>query len=102
MATAVAASPADVAPVAAAPAGTAAPTAAVRAPAAPALRAAGNTKTKIVTLDLSEPIALDMVKGGNVVAIVADQAYELGRAMAEAAGYGLVDKAAPLASSTRM
>jgi ribose transport system substrate-binding protein len=60
-----------------------------------ALRAAGNAKTKIVTLDLSEPIALDMVKGGNVVAIVADQAYELGRAMAEAAGYGLVDKAAP-------
>ena len=60
-----------------------------------ALRAAGNTKTKIVTLDLSEPIALDMVKGGNVVAIVADQAYELGRAMAEAAGYGLIGKAAP-------
>jgi len=47
-----------------------------------ALRANGNTTTKIVTLDLSEPIALDMVKGGNVVAIVADEAYELGRAMA--------------------
>ena len=60
-----------------------------------ALRAAGNTKTKIVTLDLSEPVALDMVKGGNVVAIVADQAYELGRAMATAAGYGLLDKPAP-------
>ncbi|HEY1943884.1 MAG TPA: substrate-binding domain-containing protein [Roseiarcus sp.] len=60
-----------------------------------ALRAAGNKHAKIVTLDLSEPIALDMVKGGNVVAIVADQAYELGRAMATAAGYGLVGKAAP-------
>ena len=60
-----------------------------------ALRAAGNKHTKIVTLDLSEPVALDMVKGGNVVAIVADQAYELGRAMATAAGYGLLDKAAP-------
>jgi ribose transport system substrate-binding protein len=60
-----------------------------------ALRAAGNTKTKIVTLDLSEPIALDMVKGGNVAAIVADKAYELGRAMATAAGYGLIGKAAP-------
>src|SRR5436305_1794376 len=60
-----------------------------------ALRAAGNTHTKIVTLDLSEPIALDMVKGGNVVAIVADLAYELGRAMATVAGYGLVGKAAP-------
>ena len=60
-----------------------------------ALRAAGDTKTKIVTLDLSEPIALDMVQGGNVVAIVADQAYELGRAMATAAGYGLLGKTAP-------
>lgn len=47
-----------------------------------ALRGAGNTTTKIVTLDLSEPIALDMVKGGNVAGIVADEAYELGRAMA--------------------
>jgi len=47
-----------------------------------ALRAAGNTTTKVVTLDLSEPVALDMVKGGNVVALVADEAYELGRAMA--------------------
>jgi ribose transport system substrate-binding protein len=47
-----------------------------------ALRSNGNTKTKIVTLDLSEPVGLDMVKGGNVTAIVADKAYELGRAMA--------------------
>ena len=47
-----------------------------------ALRAAGNKTTKLVTLDLSEPIALDMVKGGNVTAIVADEAFELGRAMA--------------------
>jgi ribose transport system substrate-binding protein len=48
-----------------------------------ALRASGNKTTKIVTLDLSEPIALDMVKGGNVAGIVADEAYELGRAMAD-------------------
>ena len=47
-----------------------------------ALRSSGNTKTKVVTLDLSEPVGLDMVKGGNVTAIVADKAYELGRAMA--------------------
>jgi ribose transport system substrate-binding protein len=60
-----------------------------------ALRAAGDKHTKIVTLDLSEPIGLDMVKGGNVVAIVADKAYELGRAMATAAGYGLLGKPAP-------
>ena len=49
-----------------------------------ALRSNGNTTTKLVTLDLSEPIALDMVSGGNVAAIVADEAYELGRAMAAA------------------
>lgn len=60
-----------------------------------ALRAGGNKHTKIVTIDLSEPIALDMVKGGNVAAIVADKAYELGGAMATAAGYGLLDKPAP-------
>jgi ribose transport system substrate-binding protein len=60
-----------------------------------ALRAAGNTHTKLVTLDLSEPVGLDMVKGGNVTAIVADKAYELGRAMADAAGYGLLGKQAP-------
>jgi ribose transport system substrate-binding protein len=60
-----------------------------------ALRAAGNKHTKIVTLDLSEPIGLDMIKGGNVAAIVADKAYELGRAMGTAAGYGLLNKPAP-------
>jgi ribose transport system substrate-binding protein len=60
-----------------------------------ALRSAGNTKVKIVTLDLSEPVALDMARGGNVTAIVADKAFELGRAMAVAAGYGLLGKKAP-------
>lgn len=60
-----------------------------------ALRTIGNTRTKLVTLDLSEPLALDMVLGGNVVGIVADQAYELGRTMADAVGYGLLGKQAP-------
>ena len=35
-----------------------------------ALRNNGNNRTKMVTLDLSEPLALDMVKGGNVAAPV--------------------------------
>jgi len=47
-----------------------------------ALRTVGNTHTKMVTLDLNEPIALDMVRDGNITAIIADRAYELGRAMA--------------------
>ncbi len=60
-----------------------------------ALRASGNDRTKIVTLDLSEPVALDMVRDGNVAALVADEAYELGRAMATAGAYGLLGKEAP-------
>lgn len=60
-----------------------------------ALRGAGNTKTKIVTLDLAEPAALDMVKGGNVTALVADKAYELGRAMAAAGLKSLLGQPAP-------
>lgn len=60
-----------------------------------ALRSNGNSTTKIVTLDLSEPIALDMVNGGNVAAIVADEAYELGRVMAAAAILDLLDMDVP-------
>ena len=60
-----------------------------------ALRANGNKTTKIVTLDLSEPIALDMVLGGNVVAIVADEAYELGRAMAATGARALAGESNP-------
>ena len=57
-----------------------------------ALRNNGNTHTKIVTLDLSEPLALDMVKDGNVVAIVADEAYAIGQTLARAAAASLVGK----------
>ena len=57
-----------------------------------ALRNGGNTQTKIVTLDLSEPLALDMVKDGNVAAIVADEAYAIGQTLARAAAASLVGK----------
>jgi ribose transport system substrate-binding protein len=60
-----------------------------------ALRGAGNKHTKIVTLDLAEPVALDMVKDGNVTALVADKAYELGRAMAAAGLKGLLGQDVP-------
>jgi ribose transport system substrate-binding protein len=60
-----------------------------------ALRANGNTTTRIVSLDLSEPLALDMAKGGATFALIADKAYELGRAMATSAAYGLLGKKAP-------
>jgi ribose transport system substrate-binding protein len=54
-----------------------------------ALRSAGNTHTKIVTLDLNEPAALDMVKGGNIAALVADEAYMIGVTAARAAAGSL-------------
>jgi ribose transport system substrate-binding protein len=61
-----------------------------------ALRAAGNTHTKIVTLDLNEPAALDMVEGGAVAALVADEAYSIGTTVARAAAGSLVGhQAAP-------
>lgn len=58
------------------------------------LRGAGNSHTKIVTLDLNEPAALDMVKGGNVAALVADEAYNIGVTVARAAAGSLVGKPA--------
>ncbi len=60
-----------------------------------ALRNSGNTKAKLVSLDLDEPLALDMARGGNVTALVTDKAYELGQAMAKSAAYGLLNKKAP-------
>ena len=60
-----------------------------------ALRANGNTRTKLVTLDLDEPLALDMARGGPTFALIADRAYDLGRAMARSAAYGLLGKRAP-------
>jgi hypothetical protein len=33
-------------------------------------------------------LALGMAKGGNTVALIAERAYELGRAMPVSAGYG--------------
>jgi len=60
-----------------------------------ALRANGNDTTKVVTLDLSEPLALDMLGGGSIAAIIADEAYELGRAMAAAGARAVVGEVTP-------
>lgn len=60
-----------------------------------ALRNNGNTKAKLVSLDLAEPLALDMARGGNVAALVVDAPYQLGRALATASAYGLLGKHAP-------
>jgi len=60
-----------------------------------ALRQAGNRHTKIVTLDLNEPAALDMIKGGNIAALVGGEAYSIGVTAARAAALSLVDKFLP-------
>lgn len=60
-----------------------------------ALRAAGASDVAVVTIDLDTNVSLDMVEGGNVVGIVADEAYNLGRTMALEGAYGLLGKAAP-------
>jgi ribose transport system substrate-binding protein len=60
-----------------------------------ALRTVGNTTTKVVTLDLDDPVVVDMAQGGSTVALVADEAFDLGRGMADAAAYALLGKTAP-------
>ena len=56
------------------------------------LRQQGNTNTKVVTIDLNEPVALDMLAGGNTAAIVADEAYSIGVYAARSAAASLLGK----------
>lgn len=56
------------------------------------LRQQGNDSTKVVTIDLNEPVALDMLKGGNTAAIIADEAYSIGVYAARSAAASLLGK----------
>jgi ribose transport system substrate-binding protein len=60
-----------------------------------ALRSVNDTHTKLVTLDLDNPVVVDMATGGNAMAVVADQAWNLGKGMADAAGLALLGQKAP-------
>ena len=60
-----------------------------------ALRSAGNTKTKIVTLDLSEPLALDMVQGRQRRRAHRRQGLRARPHHGDVAAYGLIGKEAP-------
>ena len=60
-----------------------------------ALRAAGASDVALVTMDLDTNVSLDLVEGGNVVGIAADEAYNLGRTMAFEGAYGILGKPAP-------
>ncbi len=56
------------------------------------LRQLGREDVKIVSIDLNEPAALDMAKGGSVAALVADDAYAIGVTAARAAAASLLDR----------
>ncbi|MDX6626474.1 MAG: ribose transport system substrate-binding protein [Solirubrobacterales bacterium] len=60
-----------------------------------ALRNNGNTTTKIATMDLQEPLAIDMANGGPTVAIVAEGLYEDGEAMAWAGALAAIGQTVP-------
>ncbi len=56
------------------------------------LRQQDNETTKLVTIDLNEPVALDMLGGGNTAAIIADEAYSIGVYAARSAAASLLGK----------
>jgi ribose transport system substrate-binding protein len=56
------------------------------------LRQLGRDDVKIVTIDLNEPAGLDMVSGGSIAALIADEAYSIGVHAARAGAAGLLGK----------
>lgn len=56
------------------------------------LRQLGRDDVQIVTIDLNEPAGLDMVSGGNIAALVADEAYNIGVHAARAGAAGLLGR----------
>jgi len=60
-----------------------------------ALRAAGNTHTKVVTFDLGATNDVDMAQGGNFYGTVADLPYQIGSTMATIAGRALLGEQNP-------
>ena len=56
------------------------------------LRQQGNETTKIITIDLNAPVALDMLSGGNTAGIVADEAYSIGVYAARSAAASLLGR----------
>jgi ribose transport system substrate-binding protein len=61
-----------------------------------ALRAAGNTTTKIATQDLGANVAISLAKKGPVIGLGAQRPYDAGVAEANLAAYALLGKTAPV------
>ncbi|WP_020593517.1 substrate-binding domain-containing protein [Kiloniella laminariae] len=60
-----------------------------------ALRAQGRQDIKVITHDLGQNNALDMIKGGSMYGTIADRPFEIGQAMASLGAYGLLGKESP-------
>lgn len=60
-----------------------------------ALRSLGSDDVAVVTMDLDTNVSLDMVEGGNIVGIAADEAYQIGVTMAFESAYGLLGREVP-------
>lgn len=60
-----------------------------------ALAAAGRDDVRVVTMDLGVGTAVNLAEGGQVIAIISEQTYELGRTMATAAALAMVDHPVP-------
>jgi ribose transport system substrate-binding protein len=60
-----------------------------------ALRQAGRRDVAVTMVGMSEPTALDMIKGGAVISSGVDHPIEAGRVMADEVALGVIGKPAP-------
>jgi ribose transport system substrate-binding protein len=61
-----------------------------------ALSGAGNTTTRVVTIDLDDTVAADMVSpNGHTAAIIVDEAFSYGQAMANAGALAILGEPGP-------
>jgi ribose transport system substrate-binding protein len=60
-----------------------------------ALRSAGRSDVKVVTNDLDATLGADMAGDGNVIGMVGNGSLDIGRGLAIAGAYGMIDKKAP-------
>jgi ribose transport system substrate-binding protein len=60
-----------------------------------AARTAGRNDLVITTIDLGEPVAIELASGGMVKGLGAQRPFDQGVTEAKLAGYGLLNKKAP-------
>jgi ribose transport system substrate-binding protein len=60
-----------------------------------ALKSANNHSTRLVAVGFDNQLALSIAQGGSVAAMVLDNAYAIGTAMAQAAAYSLLGRPTP-------